>query len=676
MKYWTLIIFLVAINCSCNIIQPVFWEASSPDTDMLIKVGLNDEGQLLYQTFFKGELLIDTSYLGIDLHNAPDLRKGFSVISVDRSSFNETWEQPWGEEQWIKNHYNEIVIQVQEKSGFKRRMNVVFRVFDDGIGFRYEFPEQEHLRNIEIINEYTEFNFVENHKSWWIPAMEPNRYEYLYQTSSLSDIENVHTPLTLQTESGICVSLHEADLQNYSSMYLRGDSSNCLKSELIPYSESELGRAFVSTPGKSPWRTITIAENPADLLTSYIILNLNEPNQIGDVSWFKPGKYIGVWWEMHIGKGTWTPGNHHSANTQNTKKYIDFAARHGFDGVLVEGWNKGWDSDWVGKGEAFSFTEPYPDYDVEELHKYANSRGVYLVGHHETGGNVDNYEQQITEAYQFLSKYDMKAVKTGYVEHGNLLTNGKYHHGQSYIDHFRKVIRLAAEHQVAIIAHEPIKDTGERRTYPNIVAREGARGQEFNAWSNDGGNPPDHTLILPFTRCLASPFDFTPGVFDLKIPKKPNNQVNTTLAKQLALYVVIYSPMQMACDLPKNYEAYPDAFEFIKRVGVDWERTIVLHAEIGDLLTIARKERDTEDWFVGSITDETGREISIDLDFLAPGEKYRATIYRDGPDAHYLEKSEDYKIDKILVDSNDTIDAKLAPGGGIAISLHKIEKGL
>lgn len=405
------------------------------------------------------------------------------------------------------------------------------------------------------------------------------------------------------------------------------------------------------------------------LITSYLILNLNEPNKLGDVSWFKPGKYVGIWWEMHIGKSTWASGPQHGATTANTKKYIDFASAHGLDGVLVEGWNIGWDGDWTKNVQ--DYLHAYPDYNLDTLSAYAKSKNVYLVGHHETGANVDNYEKQLAPAFDLLEHYGMKAVKTGYVESGNMLTNGKTHFGQYYVNHFHHVYEEAAKHHVAVVAHEPIHDTGERRTYPNMISREGARGQEFNAWSADGGNPPSHEEILPFTRCLAGPMDFTPGVFDITIPSKPDNQVNTTLCKQLALYVTMYAPMQMACDLPEHYQKYPDAFTFIEEVGVDWETTLVLEGKIGEYLTTAREERGTKNWFVGSITNENGREVNIKLDFLEPNQKYIAKIYKDGADANYKTNPESYVIETREVKSTDNIAAKIAPGGGLAISLIK-----
>ncbi len=671
MKYtiFSLIILFGLSSCVDSSIESL--EVKSPEEKVAVKFQLNDKGEPQYQAYFNDKLVIDTSLLGFDLNKSHGLKSNFKVIHVEESTFDKTWEQPWGEERFIRNHYNELKISLQEVNDLERKMDIVFRVYDDGLGFRYEFPEQENLDNFEVIAELTEFNMVEDHKAWWIPAFEPNRYEYLYQNTPISKMGKVHTPVTFETSDKTYISIHEAALRDYSSMTIDATNGIKLKCELVPYSKTEKSRAFLSTSKTTPWRTVQLAETAADLLTSYLMLNLNEPNKLGDVSWFKPGKYIGIWWEMHINKGTWASGEQHSATTENTKKYIDFAAKHGFDGVLVEGWNTGWDGNWVENGDIFSFTESYPDFDLPALSAYAKEKGVYLVGHHETGGNIDNYEKQLTDAFQLYADNNVKAVKTGYVEHGNILSNGKYHHGQSYIEHFYRVIELAAKHKLAVVAHEPIKDTGERRTYPNIISREGARGQEFNAWSEDGGNPPNHTLIMPFTRCLASPMDFTPGVFDLTLPAKPSNQVNTTLAKQLALYVTMYAPMQMACDLPENYEKYPDAFEFIKKVGVDWETTKVLDAAIGEHLTIARKEKGTGNWFVGGITNEEGRTISFDLDFLEKGETYIATIYQDGEDANYKTNPESYTIEKVEVQKGKKMTFKLAESGGFAISLMK-----
>jgi alpha-glucosidase len=644
----------------------------SPDTEVKLRFGLNEEGSPYYLLFYRGERVIDTSYLGFRLYSKEDMYTGFRLLSIEESTLDETWEQPWGEERLIRNHYQEMTVHLQEKANFKRKLDVVFRVFDDGIGFRYVFPGQDHIRNIEIEEELTEFNLSDDATAWWIPAFEENRYEYLYTESPVSSVSKVHTPITLKTNGGHYLSIHEAALENYSSMVLRREDSTRLVCELVPYSVEDTAKAFVNGSGRTPWRTIQLAQRPGDLITSYLILNLNEPNRLGDVSWFHPGKYVGIWWEMHVGKSTWGSGDKHGATTENTKEYIDFAAENGFDGVLVEGWNTGWDSDWTKNGYEFNFVECHPSFDREYLADYAKRNDVYLVGHHETGGFVDNYEAQLSEAFEVLDKYGYQAVKTGYVEHGNVLGNGKYHHGQAFINHYHNVIKLAAQHQIAVVAHEPIKPTGERRTYPNMISSEGARGQEFNAWSPDGGNPPDHTTILPFTRCLGGPMDFTPGVFDLTLPSKPDNQVNTTLAKQLALYVVIYSPMQMACDLPENYLKYPDAFQFIKDVAVDWESTRVLGGEIGDFITVARKERDTDKWFVGAITDEQAREVRIPLVFLDADREYEARIYHDAPDADYRTNPEAYTIENKLTKATDVITLRLAPGGGAALSFKPI----
>jgi alpha-glucosidase len=676
MKKLILIALLLGLASACSWVQPKHYECESPRGDLRLVFGLTPRGQAFYMAYFQEQLVLDTSLLGLELVGEPDLIGGFMVKGVKENEVDESWEQPWGEEQFIHNHHHELRVELQEKRDLKRKMNLVFRLFDHGLGFRYEFPKQENLRNFSIQQELTQFHMVDDHQAWWIPAMADNRYEYLYQQTPLSQMGKVHTPVTFQSNNDIYLSIHEAELRDYSSMLIDASAGPRLRCELVPYSKEEAGRAFVSAPGKTPWRTIKMASKPEDLINSYLTLNLNEPNQLGDVSWVKPGKYIGIWWEMHIGAGTWASGAQHAANTRNTQKYIDFAAKNGFDGVLVEGWNKGWDGNWVENGEVFSFTEAYPDFDLEALSAYAREKGVYLVGHHETSGNVDNYERQMPEAYALLGKHGVKAVKTGYVEHGNLLSNGKYHHGQAYIDHFHKVIKLAAKHRISVVAHEPIKDTGERRTFPNMVSREGARGQEFNAWSADGGNPPEHETILPFTRCLEGPLDYTPGVFDIKIPSKPNNQVNTTLAKQLALYVVLYSPMQMACDLPENYEKYPDAFAFIKEVGVDWEKSKALDAEIGDYVCMARKERNTGNWFVGAITDEEARSLEIPLDFLEEGQSYQAHIYRDAPDAHFASNPEAYLIETRTLTARDTLDAWLAPGGGLAVSLFQTNNQL
>lgn len=663
---------ILLLTTACEPMNSDVLELNSPDDKVKIQFCLSKKGQPRYTVSYSDYPVIDTSHLGFSLNAAPDLIEGFKIVRSEATSFDQTWEQPWGEQQQIRNHYNQLHIQLEETNEPNRRLDIVFRVYNDGVGFRYEFPEQDNLSEIEILEEHSQFNMARNFDAWYIPGDQPNRYEYLYKKEPLSKMGTVHTPVTFESpDDNLYISIHEAALTDYTSMRVSVEKDKTLVTDLVPYSDEVETRAYITLPAHTPWRTIQLAEKPGDLITSYLILNLNEPNKLGDVSWFKPGKYVGIWWEIHIGKGSWNSGPQHAANTANTKKYIDFASEHGFDGVLVEGWNKGWDGNWMANGEVFSFTEPYPDYDIQELGRYAKERGVYLVGHHETSGNIDNYESQMNAAYQLLEDIGSKAVKTGYVEHGNKLSNGKYHHGQAYIKHFQDVLKKAAEHQVAVAAHEPIKSTGERRTYPNLIGTEGARGQEYNAWAEDGGNPPEHTTILPFTRCLGGPMDFTPGVFDITIPSKPDNQVNTTLVKQLALYVTMYSPMHMACDMPENYMKYPDAFQFIKDVGVDWETTIIPDARIGDFLVTARKEKGTGNWFVGAITDEEEREVNIDLDFLEEGVLYKGTIYRDGDDAHYKNNPESYIIESGNYKKGDIISAKLAAGGGFAMSLMK-----
>lgn len=663
------IVLLVLMGCGKSGISEIekMNQMSSPDGTLEITVSLNNEGQPYYTVSKNYEVIMDTSLMGLNIEGE-DFSGNFKIENIVTSKFDETWEQPWGEERWIRNHYNELLVNLAGLNDDKR-MSVRFRVYNDGVGFRYEFGDDQNNREMVVLDELTEFNLSEDPMAWWIDATWRERYESLYKNTRVSEIPTiVHTPFTMKTDNGLHISIHEAALINYTSTTLQFDGTK-ISTNLVPYDSTGKVKAYITTPSKTPWRTIQVAENAGELMTSYLILNLNEPNALGDVSWFKPGKYIGIWWELHLAKSSWAPGPKHGATTENTKKYIDFAAEHGFDAVLVEGWNKGWEGDWVMSAVPFSFTEPYPDYDLEELTRYAAEKGVYIVGHHETSANVDNYEPQMADAFQLLEDHGMKAVKTGYVEHGNLLRNGKSHHGQAYIEHFRRVIELAAKHKVAVIAHEPIKATGVRRTFPNMISREGARGQEFNAWGGEGGNPPEHTLILPFTRFLGGPMDFTPGVFDITLPDKPDNQINTTLAKQLALYVTIYSPMQMACDLPENYMKYPDAFEFIKEVGVDWETTKVLDAVIGDYLVVARKERVSENWFVGAITDENSRDIEIRFDFLEEGKVYKAKIYRDADDADYQDNPESYIIEEKEIKKDDILNFSLARSGGVAIAI-------
>ena len=655
-------------------------EALSPDGRMSIKFTI-DKGVPYYSIFRLGKPVIKPSRLGFTFQYAPPLAGNFAVESETKNSMDETWSQPWGEKKDIRNHYNELRLNLVETTGLGRKMTVVFRVFDDGVGFRYEIPEQPNIAQFEIMDELTEFALAGDHIAWWIKAFQWNRYEYLYQTTPVSQIDTVHTPLTLETDDGLYLSIHEAALTDFASMTLARTDSLVLKSELMPWSDGVKVRA--ATPVKTPWRTIQIADNPGGLITSYLILNLNEPNRLKDVSWIKPGKYVGIWWEMHLDKSTWGSGPRHGATTANAKRYIDFAARYGFDGVLVEGWNVGWDGDWIKNGDEFRFTTCHSDFDINQVTRYAAEKGVRLIGHHETGGGVLNYESQLEDAFSFYENLGVRVVKTGYVnydrgikrvdENGDV--QGEWHHGQFMVRHYRKVVETAAAHHIMLDVHEPVKDTGIRRTYPNMMTREGARGQEYNAWSSDGGNPPDYETIIPFTRLLAGPMDFTPGIFDLLYEKeRPNNRVNTTLAKQLALYVVIYSPLQMAADLPQNYEANPEPFEFIQDVPVDWQNTQVLHAKIGDYVTIVRQDRNSDDWYLGSITDEKGRVLEAPLTFLEAGKKYAAEIYRDGEKADWQSNPYSIVIEKKTVDCGSTLMLRLAPGGGQAIRFTPVRE--
>ncbi|MGZ9165418.1 MAG: glycoside hydrolase family 97 protein [Anaerolineales bacterium] len=649
----------------------------SPNKANEVVFGLVD-GVPYYRVNHNGKPVILPSKMGFVFLEAAPLTSGLTIADWEESSFDETWTQPWGEVKEIRDHHNELRIRLSEVGEKPRELIIVFRAFDDGIGFRYEFPEQPHLKDFQIMDEQTQFAMAGDYDSWWIPAYQENRYEYLYTTSPLSFISQVvrsgvHTPFTMITDDGLFLSIHEAALVNYSSMTLQADENLVLKADLVPWSDGTKVKG--STPLKTPWRTIQIAENAGDLITSYLILNLNEPNALGDISWVQPGKYIGIWWGMHIGKWTWGSGPNHGATTANARAYLDFAAEYGFDGVLVEGWNRGWDGDWTANGDQFDFIKPYPDFDLESLAAYAQAHGTRLIGHHETGAAVTNYESQMEAAFALYQRLGINTVKTGYVGWGQGIRrydeNGRlvgmeWHHGQYMVEHHQRVIETAAKYGIMINAHEPIKDTGLRRTYPNFMTREGARGQEYNAWDD---NPPDHVTILPFTRLLAGPMDYTPGVLALDFPEYRRNRVDHTLAKELALYVVIYSPLQMAADLIENYEDNP-AFQFILDVPADWHETRVLHAQIGDFITTVRRERDGDTWFLGSITDENPRLLESPLDFLTPGVTYVAEIYADGDGAHYLNNAYALETSRVLVDSTTLLKLDLAPGGGQAIRFY------
>lgn len=657
----------------------------SPSGNIKVKFFLTADKAPAYQVFFHDQVVIDTSLLGFELKDQPALKENFEIVKTVKDSLNENWELPWGEQREVVNNYNELTVSLKENSSKPRFVNIIFRIYDDGLGFRYSFPEQEQLKEVMILNENTEFQLTEDHEAWWMPG-DWDSYEHLYNHTNISKIdalnlgdpgitqsairENaVHTPLTMKMDNGVHLSIHEANLTDYASMTLLVDTVDfALKSSLV--SSERLGYAVKRTlPFETPWRTIQISEKAGDLIRSKMILNLNEPNKLGDVSWVQPMKYIGIWWEMHLNKSGWDmEGGKHGATTENAKRYIDFAAENNIKGVLVEGWNTGWDR-WTGKERegVFDFVTPYEDYDLEEVVKYGKSKGVEIIMHHETAAAPRTYDKQMDSAFQLMQNLGVGSVKTGYV--GKIIPDGEHHHGQWMVNHYRRVVETAAKHKVAVNVHEPIKPTGLRRTYPNLISGEGVRGQEFNAWASDGGNPPEHLTILPFTRMLAGPIDYTPGIFNIKLePYKESNQVNTTLAHQLAAYVVIYSPVQMAADLPEHYLGHP-AFQFIRDVGVDWDRTEILNAVIGDQITVARKERGTNDWFIGAITDENPRDVVVDLSFLEEGKNYEATVYKDGENAHWQNNPVDYAIETRTVNSDTKLNLQLAAGGGAAISI-------
>jgi glucan 1,4-alpha-glucosidase len=667
-------------------------ETTSPDGKINVNFFLFEVGTAGYLIHYLDKKVIDTSYFSFEFKDDLPFKENLEIINSYTSSFDEIWETVWGEQRFIRNNYNELKVELKEKGEIGRRCFVVFRVFDDGVGFRFEFPHQQNLNNVIILDENTQFKLTGDHTCWWISG-DWDIYEHLFNTTRFSEIdalskrghealaqtyipENaVSTPVTMKTDNGIYISILEANLTNYSEMTLKVDMENLLfQSELV--GNDNRIKVQSETPFVTPWRLILIGDDAGDLVSSSTILNLNEPNVIKDVSpggmdshWIKPTKYMGIWWEMHIGKSTWDmKSRRHGATTKNAKRYIDFASKNGIGAVLIEGWNTGWEN-WFGTHDRegiFDFVTPYPDYDLNEVVQYAKERNVQIIMHHETSAAIMTYEKQLDTAFALCRSLGIHAVKTGYV--GQILPDGEYHFGQWMINHFTKVMEKAAEYQIMLNVHEGIKQTGLRRTYPNMMSAEGLRGQEFNAWSPDGGNPPEHLTIIPFTRMLAGPIDYTPGIFDIKFDKyKKENQVNTTLAHQLALYVVIYSPLQMAADLPENYEGHP-AFQFIRDVGVDWDTSVVLNGEIGDFITIARKERNTNKWFLGSITDENERVMDISLNFLDEGKEYTAIIYSDAEDAHWDKNPTAYKIEGKLVNSSDKLTLKLAPGGGTAIS--------
>ena len=686
------------------IVQPVLGQRClSPNKEISVAFSVNKKGAPTYQIQYKQKPVILESSMGFELVKDDDLMEEFKILDVSYDTKNKLWIPVWGEEGEIRNHYNEMLLKLEQKKT-SRKMNIRFRVFDEGVGFRYEFPQQADFGHFIIKQECTAFAMTDDHTAHWIPG-DYDTQEYDYTTSKISEIEahfdvaitgnasqeqfsktGVQTSLMLKSDDGIYINIHEAALLDYPAMHLNLiPKTLTFESWLTPDALGNM--AYMIVPHNTPWRTIIVSDDARDILSSRITYNLNEPCAIEDTSWIKPMKYIGVWWEMITGKSSWSytddlsaikmgqtdysmtsPNTTHAANNENVKRYIDFAAKHGFDGILVEGWNEGWE-DWFGESKdyVFDFLTPYPDFDVKVLNTYAKSKGVELIMHHETSSSVRNYERHMDKAYQFMKVNGYNTVKSGYV--GDIIPRGEHHYSQFIVNHYNYAIKKAAEYQIMVNAHEAVRPTGIGRTYPNLVANESARGTEFQAF---GGSKPNHTTILPFTRLIGGPMDYTPGVFEMDISKlNPNNNshVNTTLANQLGLYVVMYSPLQMAADLPENYERFMDAFQFIKDVAIDWERSVYLEAEPSEFITIARKEKDSQDWFVGNSNGYNKRKAIVDLSFLDKGKKYIATIYRDHKNADYKTNPQAYVIESKKVTSQTVLKLLTVPAGGFGIKI-------
>ncbi|MES2389603.1 MAG: glycoside hydrolase family 97 protein [Bacteroidota bacterium] len=678
---------------------------SSPDNNLSLKFELQANGVPTYALTYKQRSVIKTSRLGIETKDVPSFLDGFTVTKTEQSKFDETWTPVWGEHKTVRNNYNELLVTLSQKAQQDRYIQIRFRLFNDGLGFRYEFPFQKNLNYFIIKEERTQFALTGDHKAFWLPG-DFDTQEYHTTTSYLSEVRakmkdavtpnvsqttfsptGLQTPLMLKSRDGLYINIHEAALVNYSCMHLNlDDKTYVMESVLTPDAVGDKG--YMQASCQTPWRTVIVSDKAGDILMSKLVYNLNEPSKIKDVSWIKPVKYIGVWWEMITGKSTWAytdaenihlgetdysklkPNGKHAANTKHVKEYIDFASKHGFDAVLVEGWNEGWE-DWFGKTKdyVFDFVTPYPDFNVQELHAYAKSRNVKIIMHHETSGSVRNYERHIDTAYKFMVNNGYNAVKSGYV--GAIIPRGEHHYGQWLVDHYLYCITKAADYKIMVNAHEAIRPTGLARTYPNLIGNEAARGTEYESF---GGNHVDHTTILPFTRLIGGPMDYTPGIFQTRINAyNPDNNsfVHSTLTHQLALYVTMYSPLQMAADLPETYNKFLDAFQFIKDVAVDWDDSKVLEAEPGDFITIARKAKGKNEWYIGSINDENPRTANITFEYLPAGKSYVATIYADGKDASYDKNPQSYSIRKVQVTSKSKLMQTLASGGGLAISIKE-----
>jgi len=664
---------VLAISVSCLLIacgktdESVRHQVSSPGGKNEIVFELID-GKPHYSVSHADRKVLNPSSLGFVFKNGDSLTDHLELIDARHLSVDETWEQVWGEKQFIRDNFNGLTLDLREKVGSKRMISIEFRAYDDGIAFRYLYPKQGD-ENIVIMDELTGFDVAEDGEAWWIGAYQDNRYEYLTSKTKLSSIDTVHTPLTVRTTSGLVLSFHEAGLKDYASMTLERLNGTELKSNLVPWADGD--RVKTNGSFKTPWRTLQIADAPGELLTSYLILNLNEPNRIEDTSWIKPFKYLGIWWGMHIGKYTFWESPNQGATTQNAMRYIDYCRELGIDHLLIEGWNKGWTPAWYENAmHQFSFTDEADNFDLKKVTDYAAENGVHIIGYHETGSNIINYLDQIDSGMELYRQLGIQDMKIGQV--GSRLNMKEWHHGQFGVNYYRFVLEKALEYRLTVNFHEPIKDTGERRTYPNMMSREGARGQEYNAWSE--GNPPDHTAILPFTRMLSGPMDFTPGIFDVDIKQGfEGRDVHTTAAKQLALYVVLYSPIQMLADLPENYMGHP-AFKFLRDVPVDWEDTRILNAEIGEFVTTVRKDRHSDDWYLGSLTNEKERTFEFPLTFLDPGISYEAEVYSDAKGITWKERASEIDVHTLSVNSKDTLRLHLAPGGGAAARLKKLDE--
>ncbi len=695
---------IAAIFFSLLFTNPLFAQTETLEASLgktKLEVGLEADGTPYYLLNYDNKEVIKKSKLGIAVTDGDGFKNNLEIVDTEKKDVDSTWKPVWGEVNSIRNHYQELTVRLRQKGSLHLIMNIVFKVFDNGLGFRYEFPLQSGLKYFIVSNELTQFALTGDHKTFWIPG-DYDTNEYKYSTTKLSEVDAwkvekaatdiavrvvpdqfaVQTPLMMKTANGLYINIHEASLLNYPAMQLHVDKKSfVLSSNLVP--DAVGNKAYLHAPCHTPWRTVIVSEDAKEILASKMILNLNDPSVIKETSWIKPMKFVGVWWEMQTGKSTWNyaetadskdangnliPSGKHGANTANVKRYIDFAAANHIGGVLVEGWNVGWE-DWFGnwKEFVFDFAKPYPDFNVQEIQNYAKNKGVQMIMHNETSGSATDYERQLDTAYKFMNKFGYPAVKTGYV--GKIIPRGEHHDGQWMVEHYVRVAEKAAEHRVMIDMHEPVRPTGLQRTYPNFMASEAARGNEYNAFST--GNPPEHETILPFTRLMGGPMDYTPGIFKLKgySDADPSRQVHTTLAKQLALYVTLYSPVEMVSDIIDNYKPYMDAFQFIKDVPVDWDDTRILEAEPGDYLTIARKGKGTQDWFIGAITDENARTAVMPLSFLNPSQKYVATTYTDGKDADWEKNPEAYQINNYLVNAKTLLKLKLANGGGAAICI-------